>query len=112
MKVPEPPEVRPDETGEAEAIVTDGRPQEIDVIEDRVRLVHSRKDDLSVFVLHQAAQRFLRREFAYFVKSIRGYEHVNPEKLMEAIVRKADAVESIVMREFGGDLPIFDFEIN
>ena len=87
-------------------------PQEIDVIEDRVKLVHTRREDLSVFVLHQAAQRFLRREFAVYMKSIRGYEHVNPDKLMEHIVKKAEAIEAAVMEEIGNGLPIFDFEIN
>lgn len=112
MKPADSIDARGEEGAEPEAAVTDGRPQEIDVIEDRVKLVHSRKDDLSVFVLHQAAQRFIRRELAYFVKSIRGYEHVNPEKLLDAIVRKAETVERVVMREIGGDLPVFDFEIN
>jgi hypothetical protein len=113
MKPADLTDAKGDETGEAEApAAADGQPQEIDVIEDRVKLVHSRRDDLAVFVLHQAAQRFLRRELAYFVKSIRGYEHVNPEKLMDAIVRKAETVERVVMREIGGDLPVFDFEIN
>ncbi len=113
MKPADLTDAKGDETGEVEApTAADGKPQEIDVIEDRVKLVHSRRDDLAVFVLHQAAQRFLRRELAYFVKSIRGYEHVNPEKLMDAIMRKAETVERVVMREIGGDLPVFDFEIN
>lgn len=113
MKPADLTDARAEETGEAEVTAAaDGQPQEIDVIEDRVKLVHSRRDDLAVFVLHQAAQRFLRRELAYFVKSIRGYEHVNPEKLLDAILRKAETVERVVMREIGGDLPVFDFEIN
>jgi len=87
-------------------------PQEVDVVEDRVRLVSPCKDQMSVFLVHQAAQRFLRRELSDWVRSVHGYEHLDTSALQATLKALGDAVESALLATVATDLPVFDFELN
>lgn len=87
-------------------------PQEVDVVEDRVRLISPCKDQMSVFLTHQAAQRFLRRELSDWVRSVHGYEQVDSSALQGSLKALGDAVESALLASVAADLPVFDFELN
>ena len=87
-------------------------PQEVDVVEDRVRLISPCKDQMSVFLIHQAAQRFLRRELSDWVHTVHGYEHLDSSALHAAHKALGDAVETALLDSVAADLPVFDFELN
>lgn len=87
-------------------------PQEVDVVEDRVHLVSPCKDQMSVFVVHQAAQRFLRRELSDWVRTVHGYEQVDSAALQAVLKTLGETVESALLATVASELPVFDFELN
>lgn len=81
-------------------------------IENRTLLVTPQSDGLSVFVLHQAAQRLLRREVCEAIHAVKHFESVRTEALIEAAASKGEKLEQKLLRVLAGELPVFDFEIN
>lgn len=75
-------------------------------------LVPPTKEDLSAFVIHQAAPRFLRHELATFSKVSKEFDHLDIESLKEKLIARASELETLAISRLAPELPIFDFEIN
>lgn len=86
--------------------------QEIDVIEDRVLLLSPQNEDLSVFVIHQAAQRFFRNELLNWVRNAKNFEGLDLERLRSTLEANAQINEEKLLEVMAHELPVFDFEIN
>mmetsp|Transcript_26549 Transcript_26549/g.47682 ORF Transcript_26549/g.47682 Transcript_26549/m.47682 type:complete len:685 (-) Transcript_26549:292-2346(-) len=110
IRIPfKPEEIKENDSAEDEELHT---VREEVVIENRTLLVTPQSDSLSVFVVHQAAQRLLRREICEAVHVVKQFESVRIEALVEAVAEKGELLEKRLLRELAEELPVFDFEIN
>jgi hypothetical protein len=82
------------------------------LLENRTLLVTPQTESLSVFVLHQAAQRLVRREICEAIHAVKAFESVQAAVLMESVSARAAKLEAKLLDELAGGLPVFDFEIN
>ncbi|CAG9324640.1 unnamed protein product [Blepharisma stoltei] len=102
-----------EESIEAEEKSSDAHgPHEIDIIEDRILLIQPHNEDLSLFVVHQAAQRFFRNELLAWIKNVKAYDGLDLERLRTTLDANAQINEEKLLDVMAHDLPVFDFEIN
>lgn len=87
-------------------------PREVEGLEDRVLMITPVRDDLSVYVLHQAAQRSLRNELLEFIKTQRDYDGLELDRMRQSLFSKASFVEERILESLAKDLHVFDFHIN
>jgi hypothetical protein len=87
-------------------------PREVEVLEDRVLMITPVRDDLSVYVLHQAAQRSLRNELLEFIKTQRDYDGLELDRMRQSLFSKANFVEETIVKSLAKDIHVFDFHIN
>lgn len=85
---------------------------EVEDLEDKVLMVTPNIGDLQVFVIHQSAQRFLRKEFSQAVRQMREFDRINVETLNEKVQKRAQDTEDFVMAAQARDLTVFNFEFN
>jgi hypothetical protein len=77
--------------------------------EDRILTVNPSNDELSVYVIHLAAQRLLRNDLTYWIKTVRGFEALDLEKLKLNLKIKAQEREDKLISLIAKDLPVFEF---
>ena len=71
--------------------------------------VNPSNDELSVYVIHLAAQRLLRNDLTYWIKTVRGFEALDLEKLKLNLKIKAQEREDKLISLIAKDLPVFEF---
>lgn len=92
-------------------------------IEDKVHVVNPVGETSRIFVVHQAAQRLLRKDIvAAMKKNVKEVETFDLEEMQQVVEHHAVDIEAkllkIISEEIYGDqesgykVPIFDFEIN
>lgn len=86
--------------------------REIENLEDRILLLKPQYEDLSVFVIHQSAQRFFRNDLLTWIRNVRGYEGIDIERLRTTFETNAQINEEKILDVLAHELPVFDFEIN
>ena len=91
---------------------------EID-LEDKVWCVSTIGDNSKIYVIHQAAQRLLRKDIAQNMKkNIRELDVLDLDEMLEKIEQDAVQVEQNLLKMYAEDpeekdrVPVFDFEIN
>mmetsp|Transcript_28687 Transcript_28687/g.28347 ORF Transcript_28687/g.28347 Transcript_28687/m.28347 type:complete len:621 (+) Transcript_28687:132-1994(+) len=102
-RVPEPPIGEEDQEP--------GSPKEVE-ISDRALMINPTSEDMSVFVIHQAAQRIIRADMCQWVRNVRGYESIDIERLKAVLAEKTEFRESKLISMLCPDVPVFDFEFN
>ncbi len=81
-------------------------------IEDKVWTVNPIGEGARIWVIHQAASRYLRRDIAQNMKkNIKELEVVDIEELNTRIEEEAVKIENAFCKLFT-DVPVFDFELN
>ena len=85
--------------------------EEVEPIEDRALLINPTNEEYSVFVIHQVAQKLLRNELTYWIKTVRAYETIDLEHLRNTLKAKASAKEEKLLSLLAKDLPIFDYQV-
>jgi hypothetical protein len=97
---------------------TDFEEQEI---EDKVWCVNPIGDNQKIFVIHQAAQRFQRKDIVLAMKkNIKELDSIDIDELLEKIETDYVHIEDGFLQLFQQDenveednrVPVFDFEIN
>ena len=92
-------------------------------VEDKVFLVNPIGETSKIFVVHQAAQRLLRKDIVQAMKkNIREVESMDLEELCQLVEQHSLDVEDkllkIISEEYNvgqeqeSKVPVFDFEIN
>jgi radial spoke head protein 3 len=92
-------------------LVDDGEGGLAEALDDKAVLINPTNEDLSVFVIHQAAQRLLRNELTYWIKTIRAYETIDLEHFRASLNAKSQANEEKILEIVAKGLPVFDFQI-
>ena len=81
-------------------------------LEDKVWTVNPIGDSQKVWVIHQAASRWLRKDIAQQMKkNIKEMEIVEMEEFIERVEEEAVKIENEFLKLFP-EVPVFDFEIN
>ncbi|CAG9322983.1 unnamed protein product [Blepharisma stoltei] len=95
-----------------EEVLEPGSPKE--EISNRAIMINpnSNSDDISVFVVHQAAQRLIRADLCQWIRSVKGFENVDAEKLKIILEERAKNREAKLISMICPDIPVFDFEFN
>ena len=112
---PEPPPENteePKEPQEPQEPQEPPQPYEKEDLEDQVLMVNPTHDEFSVFVVHQAPQKYFRNEICNWVKTVKGYNDLDVEALKETMKAKGSQIEEKLLEIIANDLPVFDFEIN
>lgn len=82
-------------------------------IEDKVLCVNPIGEGQKIWVLHQAASRFLRKDIAqHMKKNIKELDIVDIEELLTKIEQEAVNIENNFLKMHENHAPVFDFEIN
>ena len=77
--------------------------------EDKILMVNPGNEEVPVFVIHLAAQKLIRHDLTYWIKTVRGFEGIDLEKLRSAVKAKADERELKLLGIIAKDLPVFEF---
>jgi len=88
-------------------------------VEDKVWCVNPIGDNNKIYVLHQAAQRWLRKDLIQVMKkNIKELDNIDMDELLEKVESEAVEVENRFLKMFNEEpeepyrVPVFDFEIN
>lgn len=85
--------------------------EDVEPIEDKTLLVNPTGEEHSVFVIHQIAQKLLRNDLTYWIKTIRAFETVDIEALRSSLKMKALLREEKLLGMLAKNLPVFDFYV-
>jgi hypothetical protein len=88
-----------------------GELEDVDPVEDKIVLINPTGEEHSVFVIHQTAQKVLRNDLTYWIKTIRAFETVDIEALRSHLKMKAQYREHKLLSMLAQDLPVFDFYV-
>ena len=77
--------------------------------EDRILMVNPGNEEVPVFVVHLAAQKLIRNDLTYWIKTVRGFENLDLEKLRAQVKAKAIERENKLLAVLAKDLPVFEF---
>lgn len=77
--------------------------------EDRIVQINPTSEELSVFVIHQAAQRLIRSDLTYWIRTVRGFDILDLEKLRASVKVKSQIREEKLLGIIAKGLPVFEF---
>ena len=86
-------------------------------LEDRVYLVNPIGEFSRIWVIHQAAQRLMRKDIVQAMKkNVKELETMDLDEMIQLVEAHAIEIENrlvkIVSDQTEGQVPVFDFEIN
>jgi hypothetical protein len=68
-------------------------------------------EEYRIWVIHQAAGRYLRREIiTYMKKTVKEFDDIEQDELIEKVEAAAVALEDLFVKSF--EWPCFDYEKN
>ena len=81
-------------------------------VEDKALLLKTQGENYSIFALHQAASRFIRRDIVSYLKKIqKEFDEIETDEFQDGVEAAAVKLEKAWLEHLG-DMPCFDFEIN
>ena len=84
-------------------------------IDDKVQVVNPVGDDYRIWVIHQAAPRYVRKEIMTFMKKVvKQFDELDIDEVVEKVEKVAGFFEDDFIKKNANDetLPCFDYEIN
>ena len=89
-------------------------------IEDKVMAINTIGDTYNIWVLHQAAQRMLRKDIVQQMKkNVKELENIDLDEMLHQVEQHANEVENKFiemttkeLNDEGHNTPVFDFELN
>ena len=85
--------------------------EEVEVIEDKALLINPNTDEFSIFIIHQGAQRLLRNDLSFWIKTVRAFEMIDVEALRNSLKVKSAKREEKLLEIIAKGLPIFKIQI-
>ena len=80
---------------------------------DEVLMLKTTGETYNVYVLHQAAARYYRKEIASQLKRLnKKFEDIDPQELQGHAEEIANKAEALWIEHHAKDLPMFDFPLN